>query len=135
MANATGDARSRQPGPGRYAADMIRRIGELRRLERIRRDVPRPSLEFDEVSRRIQQQSRDVWKVINVPHVTVGPKSGGGWQVTGRPDTFKTQTDAIRAARTELTRAGGGELVIKGRDGRVREQNTIGRSDPRSSKG
>jgi hypothetical protein len=73
--------------------------------------------------------------VTNVPNVTVGPKHGGGWQVTGRPDTFKTQADAIRAARAELRRSGGGELVIKGRDGKVREQSTIGRPDPRVSLG
>jgi hypothetical protein len=32
-------------------------------------------------------------------------------------------------------RSGGGELVIKGRDGKVRDQSTIGRKDPRKSKG
>jgi hypothetical protein len=32
-------------------------------------------------------------------------------------------------------RSGGGELVIKGRDGKVRDQRTIGRKDPRKSKG
>jgi hypothetical protein len=32
-------------------------------------------------------------------------------------------------------RSGGGELVIKGRDGKVREESTIGRKDPPKSKG
>jgi hypothetical protein len=135
MTSANRDAQPRPRAPTRYAADMLRRIGELRSLDRLRRQMPQPSLEFDEVARRIEQKSREVWAVINVPNVMVGPKSGGGWQVTGRSDTFKTQTDAIRAARAELTRSGGGELVIKARDGKVREQSTIGRSDPRSSKG
>jgi hypothetical protein len=135
MASANRDAQPRQRAPTRYVADMLRRIGELRSLDRLRREMPQPSLEFDEVARRIEQKSREVWGVINVPNPTVGPKSGGGWLVAGRSDTFKTQTDAIRAARAELTRSGGGELVIKGRNGKVREQSTIGRSDPRSSNG
>jgi hypothetical protein len=68
-------------------------------------------------------------------NVTVGPKSGGGWQVTGEQQTFKTQRAAEQAARRQLASSGGGELVVKGRDGRVRMQNTIGRPDPRRSKG
>jgi hypothetical protein len=67
--------------------------------------------------------------------VTVVPSTGGGWQVDGESREFDTQGDAIAAARRQLEQGGGGELVIKGRDGRVREQNTVGRSDPRSSKG
>jgi hypothetical protein len=135
MASATGDAKPRRRALARYTADLLRRIGELRYLDRLRREIPRASLEFDELSRRIEQKSREVWEVTNLPNLTVGPKSGGGWLVTGRSETFKTQTDAIRFARGQLTRSGGGELAIKGRDGKVREQSTIGRRDPRSSKG
>jgi hypothetical protein len=69
-----------------------------------------------------------------MPRVTVGPKAGGGWQVTGEEQTFKTQREAEQVARRQLTN-GGGELVVKGRDGRVRMQNTIGRPDPRRSRG
>jgi hypothetical protein len=47
--------------------------------------------------------------------------------------TFRTQREAEQAARRQLA-DGGGELVVKGRDGRVRLQNTIGRPDPRRSK-
>jgi hypothetical protein len=67
--------------------------------------------------------------------VTVGPKAGGGWQVTGGSDDFKSQRDAMAAARRQLETSGGGELVVKNRDGKVRQQDTIGRADPRSSKG
>jgi hypothetical protein len=70
-----------------------------------------------------------------MPRVTVGPKTGGGWQVSGNDQTFRTQAEAEKAARRELTSTGGGELVVKGRDGRSRMQNTIGRPDPRRSKG
>lgn len=68
---------------------------------------------------------------------TVGPKSGGGWQVSGGTagGQFRTQAEAERAARQELLSSGGGELVVKGRDGKVRSQNTIGRHDPRKTKG
>jgi hypothetical protein len=69
-----------------------------------------------------------------MPRVTVGPKAGGGWQVTGEQQTFKTQREAEQAARRHLAK-GGRELVVKGRDGRVRMQNTIGRPDPRRSRG
>jgi hypothetical protein len=67
--------------------------------------------------------------------VTVGPKSGGGWQVTGDDQTYRTQANAERAARRQLGTSGGGELVLKGRVGRVRLQNTIGQPDLRRSKG
>jgi uncharacterized protein DUF2188 len=60
---------------------------------------------------------------------TVGPKTGGGWQVSGDLQTNKTQREGELAARKLAN--GGGELVVKGRDGRLRMQNTIGRSDPR----
>lgn len=65
---------------------------------------------------------------------TVTPKTGGGWTVEGgsSTQTHRTQATAEKAARAELNRTGGGELQIKGRDGTVREQNTIGR---RRSKG
>ena len=66
--------------------------------------------------------------------VTVGPKSGGGWQVTGDGQTYKTQREAEQSARRQLA-SGGGELVVKGRNGRIRLQNTIGRPDPGRSKG
>lgn len=68
-------------------------------------------------------------------NVTVGPKTGGGWQVTGESRDFKTQAEAVKAARRQLEGSGGGELVVKGRDGRIRMQNTIGRKDSRTSKG
>jgi hypothetical protein len=67
--------------------------------------------------------------------VTVGPKAGGGWQLTDSSKVYGTQREAVVDARKQLTTSGGGELSIKGRDGPVREQNTIGRRDPRRSKG
>jgi uncharacterized protein DUF2188 len=62
---------------------------------------------------------------------TVGPKTGGGWQVSGDLQTNKTQREGELAARKLAN--GGGELVVKGRGGRIRMQNTIGRPDPRRS--
>lgn len=70
-----------------------------------------------------------------MPRVTVGPRTGGGWQVDDGERRFDTEAEAEQFARLDLERLGGGELVIKRRDGRIREQNTIGRADPRGSKG
>jgi hypothetical protein len=68
---------------------------------------------------------------------TVTPKAEGGWTVDGGPggQTHRTQAAAAKAARADLMRSGGGELVIKGRDGKVRDQSTVGGKDPRKSKG
>jgi hypothetical protein len=68
---------------------------------------------------------------------TVGPKKGGGWQVSGGGSAgeFRTQGEAVMSARQDLLSAGGGELVVKGRDGKVRAQDTIRRKDPRGTKG
>ncbi|HVL54345.1 MAG TPA: DUF2188 domain-containing protein [Vitreimonas sp.] len=68
---------------------------------------------------------------------TVGPKTGGGWQVTGGSSSgqFPTQAAAEKTARAELTTSGGGELILKGRDGQVREKRTIAKRDPRATKG
>lgn len=40
--------------------------------------------------------------------------------------TFDTQGDAIASGREKLTNAGGGELTVKGRDGRIRSKDTLG---------
>ena len=68
---------------------------------------------------------------------TITPKAEGGWTVDGGPggQTHRTQAAAQKAARADLMRSGGGELVLKGRDGKVRDQSTIGRKDPPKSKG
>jgi hypothetical protein len=69
---------------------------------------------------------------------TVTPEAGGdGWTVAGGTDTetYPTQAAGQAAAEADLMATGGGEVLIKGEDGRIREQNTIGRPDPRGSKG
>lgn len=38
---------------------------------------------------------------------------------------YPTQREAIDAARLNLQNAGGGELTIQGRDGRIRDKDTI----------
>jgi hypothetical protein len=38
---------------------------------------------------------------------------------------YDTQEKAIRAARASLRREGGGELIVKGRDGKIRSKDTI----------
>jgi hypothetical protein len=58
-------------------------------------------------------------------------------KVSGRQVTsaYRTQGEAISAARTWLNANGGGELVVLGEDGKIRQKDTIGRPDPRSSRG
>lgn len=46
---------------------------------------------------------------------------------------FSTQKEAVAAAR-RIARGQGSELLIHGRDGRIREKNTYGR-DPHPPKG
>ena len=64
----------------------------------------------------------------NERHVT--PHPDGGWQVTA-PDGDRasartpTQADAIERAREIVHNSGGGEVVIHGRDGRIRDSDTI----------
>lgn len=61
---------------------------------------------------------------------TVAQKPDGEW-VQKRNDadrassTHKTQSAAVRAAKTLLEKTGGGELIIKGRDGRIRSKDTV----------
>lgn len=59
----------------------------------------------------------------------------GGWDVkkpgAGRASAhYDRQRDAVDRARQILKNAGGGELRIHGRDGKLRNSNTIGRKDP-----
>ena len=61
-----------------------------------------------------------------------------GWRVEVEADgrarsTHKTQADARLAAR-EIARRSKRELLLHGRDGRIRERNTYGK-DPRRSEG
>lgn len=40
-------------------------------------------------------------------------------------DVHETQRDAAERARRQLEQGGGGELTIKGRDGKIRSKDTI----------
>lgn len=59
----------------------------------------------------------------------VGPKSDGkGWQnvnPAGGTTSHRTQENAIKQAGKELRQSGGGERIVQGRDGEVREKDTI----------
>lgn len=64
----------------------------------------------------------------NERHVT--PHPDGGWQVSN-PGSERasartpTQAEAVSRAREILGNSGGGEIVIHGRDGRVRDSDTV----------
>ncbi len=61
----------------------------------------------------------------------VVPNSDGGWDVTKAEHSrasahTNTQKEAIDRAREIVTNAGGGEVRIHGRDGRIRDSDTVG---------
>lgn len=61
----------------------------------------------------------------------VVPNPNGGWDVTGADLArasahLPTQQAAIDRARTIVTNAGGGEVRIHGRDGQIRDSDTVG---------
>lgn len=68
-------------------------------------------------------------------------KTENGWAAKGQGNSrvssySVTQAQAYDQARGFASNKGGGEVSIHGRDGRIREKNTIPNgSDPRSSKG
>ena len=47
----------------------------------------------------------------------------------------QTQAEAQHAATTFALHSGGGEVRIHGTDGKIRDTNTIGKADPRRTKG
>ena len=61
---------------------------------------------------------------------TVSQRDDGTWENkrndAERPSsTHKTQEEAISSARDMLGNSGGGELAIKGRNGRIRDKDTV----------
>lgn len=62
-----------------------------------------------------------------------------GWAVRGEGNsrvtsTHDTQREAIDAGR-EIARNQGGELFIHGRNGQIRERDSVGNNDPYPPKG
>jgi hypothetical protein len=71
----------------------------------------------------------------------VQQRDDGDWEVR-KPGSDRasavtpTQAGSIDQARTILRNDGGGELQVRGRNGQIRDQDTIAPgNDPRSSKG
>ena len=60
----------------------------------------------------------------------VVPSARGGWDVK-KPGSARasghaaTQSEAITAARAQVRKAGGGEVRIHGKDGRIRDSDTV----------
>lgn len=68
-------------------------------------------------------------------------RDDGNWEVR-KPgaerasEVVRTQSEGIERARTILGNDGGGELQVRGRDRRIRAQDTIAPgNDPRRSRG
>ncbi|MGV9336520.1 DUF2188 domain-containing protein [Nocardia sp. NPDC003726] len=68
-------------------------------------------------------------------------REDGDWEVRApgadrASAVVATQAEGIDRGRDILSKSGGGELQIRGRDGTIRKQDTIPPgNDPRSSKG
>ncbi len=61
---------------------------------------------------------------------TVSRRPDGTWEnkrndATRASTVHKTQAEAVEAAKEMLGNQGGGELITKGRDGRIRSKDTI----------
>ena len=70
----------------------------------------------------------------------VVPDGSGGWKVTGggtrASAKTSTQADAIARAKEIVGNAGGGEVSISGRDGKIRAKDTVKPgNDPRDIPG
>lgn len=65
----------------------------------------------------------------------------GGWVVkrdsgksASRRSIHATQRDAVDLAREQVKKAGGGEVIVHGRDGRIRDSDTVFKSAKQRSK-
>lgn len=61
---------------------------------------------------------------------TVSKRSDGGWEnkrndASRASSVHKTQAEAVASARQMLGNQGGGELSIKGTNGRIRDKDTV----------
>lgn len=94
---------------------------------------------FVRASRCFSQGEED--SVSNPNAREVRPNGAGGWEVINlggkqRSGTFTTQSAAVARAKQILSRNGGGELRVAGRDGAIRDATTVPPgNDPQSSKG
>lgn len=66
---------------------------------------------------------------------TVSKRADGKWadkrDGASRPaQVYSTQKEAARDSKERLLNSGGGELKIKGEDGKIRSKDTIGKPDP-----
>jgi hypothetical protein len=77
-------------------------------------------------------------KVFYEKNVFVGPHKGGGWQAkkagaTRASVVAPTQAAAIEEGR-RLAKSEGSELIVQGRNGQIREEDSQGH-DPRRTRG
>ena len=66
---------------------------------------------------------------VNMADRNVVPDGNGGWKVTGGGNRASavtaTQAQAISRAKEIVANAGGGEVSISGRDGKIRAKDTV----------
>lgn len=66
---------------------------------------------------------------------SVQPNGDGNWEVKKEKGerasgVFDTKKEALERGRELTLNSGGGELRIKGEDGKIQNTNTLGKKDP-----
>lgn len=113
-------------GPAPERARARRQTATARSASR-RAEVEKPAAHL---FKQVDQPRRS--KRNDGPRRHVVPATGGGWKVIkeggGRASAHvKTKSEATARAREIVGRLGSGEVVIHGRDGRVKTSQTVGR--------
>lgn len=72
----------------------------------------------------------EVFSMSKTPEYIVGPDGNSGWKTTRSGAsragfTGATQAEVYEQVRDSLKGAAGGEISVQGRDGKIREKNTI----------
>ncbi len=97
---------------------------------------PWRQVELDDASVSAASNAGRQHRMARTPNITIEPRPDGRWAVqkdgTRRASKlFDRQTDAEARGRAQAKREGA-ELVVKGRDGRIKRRDSHGRDDRRS---
>lgn len=113
--------------PDRHEATSPRGVGthfgpDQAEDKRVRRGIPKGTTIMADYHVQYEKD-RDVWSV----------KRAGASRATR---TYPTQAEATKAAKAYADKSGGGEVNVHDKEGnRIRDKRTIGKKDPRSTKG
>ena len=115
---------------GSPQARRVRRRTPAGLADRLLEQILATDLQRGHIGVQQQPRSRGGSKMSSDKDRHVVPNPGGGWDVkkggAERSSGHRpTQKDAIDRAREIVRNGGGGEVVIHGRDGRIRDKDTV----------